>query len=910
MEKRKVPSVKSALCDKLPLSKSGFGKNRLGKGVLNQAVFSTALLVLPAFALSAQAAVIEVTTTEDQNGEDTSNCSLREAVHAALSKEAYGGCVAGQKYFTDVIKLKEGTYTLNKEIEIIKRVEKFGRGVRIDGADTIDYLKRDAITGNMGQRSLPKSVITAPNGTRAFNTLQDGIGLTLNNIRITQAGSASNQTLRGGAFLVGGSLSLNNVLISHAQAKENGGAIFLEGTNSSLSASGLLIQNSQAAQGAAISQFCSDNLAYDKRSITLKNASIVQNKATGSGANIIYACGAQQMTLTNVTMAENSSAGAALGMSDMQVFQKGSTSVAPKVTLTNVTMVNNDNGLSYTDAGRILINDSVIAFNKNKDCQYIKGKKDIQDQSVISMSDTLLTGDSLRPTSNACQLKQLQETKTVTDANGTQTQTTVPKADTSNTYVNAASGYASYFEAGLKDYGLGLLGYLPKATATALQLAGDKNKCQGTDKRGVSRVQFSGLASAKRFSCFKGSINLSQLFAKDDLGKVNTSYEQMVTRYEDRIKAEPAASLTKEQLAIFNDVTKQNQAMLEQFKAAFKDANNKDLIRVAVVDVLSNDFMLEQANTNGSHFLKFPLLREKGKLQDAGNYSFSAASVGTAPDKFIGTSGTPTLDIDAGSADNLVCQWQAASGNLIAYRKDAGVTPAGKFDWCRYTITHAATGQTSSAYVQLKFSNIAPVAEAISLDTSGNEPTVNIKITDAVNDNGDGPNRDGANNLFVSEDTGRPVYIEITKQPELGKLEFSSKDVVQCPIPDQVQVGGAKCYSGDITYVRHNTLSEFGDTFAYKVYDCGAKRTIVNINVYGDKNNPTKVTSVKQVPRCDAKSALSSTAATVTINANRKHTHKTSVFNGGGSFGGVMFLLLALMGIFTRLTLKCKRIRV
>ena len=58
--------------------------------------------------------VISVNTTNDENGENTLNCSLREAVHAINTHKAFGGCIAGEIYGTNVISLANATYVLSK----------------------------------------------------------------------------------------------------------------------------------------------------------------------------------------------------------------------------------------------------------------------------------------------------------------------------------------------------------------------------------------------------------------------------------------------------------------------------------------------------------------------------------------------------------------------------------------------------------------------------------------------------------------------------------------------------------------------------------------------------------------------------------------------------------------------------
>ena len=60
-----------------------------------------------------EAATINVTTTVDEYG-GGGDCSLREAIQAANSNAAFGGCPKGDDASTDVIKLPAGLYTLTR----------------------------------------------------------------------------------------------------------------------------------------------------------------------------------------------------------------------------------------------------------------------------------------------------------------------------------------------------------------------------------------------------------------------------------------------------------------------------------------------------------------------------------------------------------------------------------------------------------------------------------------------------------------------------------------------------------------------------------------------------------------------------------------------------------------------------
>lgn len=70
------------------------------------------VVLLAALPALAPATTIDVNTVADQFGSDTGHCGLREAIQAANTDAAFGGCVAGNG--TDLIRLAAGTYTLTR----------------------------------------------------------------------------------------------------------------------------------------------------------------------------------------------------------------------------------------------------------------------------------------------------------------------------------------------------------------------------------------------------------------------------------------------------------------------------------------------------------------------------------------------------------------------------------------------------------------------------------------------------------------------------------------------------------------------------------------------------------------------------------------------------------------------------
>ena len=126
------------------------------KSLLACTIFPVALLMASA---QAAAATITVTTTADQDGNDTANCSLREAIVAVNRSQAYGGCPAGIFRAQNTIQLKSGTYLLDSELMVSQEVT-------IRGADTFRRIgdgfgttEGNVLTGSEVSRLQPLTII-------------------------------------------------------------------------------------------------------------------------------------------------------------------------------------------------------------------------------------------------------------------------------------------------------------------------------------------------------------------------------------------------------------------------------------------------------------------------------------------------------------------------------------------------------------------------------------------------------------------------------------------------------------------------------------------------------------------------------------------------------------------------------
>jgi CSLREA domain-containing protein len=197
------------------------------RGILTGALASLAFLTL---AGSAGAATIAPNTFADEFNVGA-NCSLREAVQAANTDAAFGGCPTGGG--ADSIPLAAGVYqtslpgdenaNVNGSIDILSAA-----GVAIShvgaGATVIDGGGLDRAVGVLGGASATISGVTIRNANDAGSggALFANGTLNLSNSTLTASTSAGG----GAGFSVfGGTSTLTNVTISGNQTADDGGGV-------------------------------------------------------------------------------------------------------------------------------------------------------------------------------------------------------------------------------------------------------------------------------------------------------------------------------------------------------------------------------------------------------------------------------------------------------------------------------------------------------------------------------------------------------------------------------------------------------------------------------------------------------------------------------------------------------------
>ncbi|MCD9185577.1 MAG: carboxypeptidase regulatory-like domain-containing protein [Pyrinomonadaceae bacterium] len=293
------------------------------------------LMVLTIFFIhsgqSVYAATIIVNTTVDENGTGT-NCSLREAINAANTDAAFGGCTAGAG--ADLI----GFSALFSTAQTIQ-------------SSVAEFTINTAITINgPGANILTlQNVIPAGPNSRVFRVGTAGV-LNLNGVAVTGGNTTAGNG--GAGLLVSGVANLTNVYVNGNTADGYGGGLIYEtaGTTSTITNT-TISNNSSNGSAAGGGGSGIDNSA----NLTITSSTISGNTktgASGNGGGIFNFSG--NLALTSTTITDNSAAGAGSGGG---VFRFGGT-----VSVRNTIIAANRNNATtpdvigaYTSSGYNLI---------------------------------------------------------------------------------------------------------------------------------------------------------------------------------------------------------------------------------------------------------------------------------------------------------------------------------------------------------------------------------------------------------------------------------------------------------------------------------------------------------------------------------------------------------------------------
>lgn len=757
------------------------------KGILATLVVAT----MPLIAATSDD-VIKVTTFADEDGENTNACSLREALETAKRRTPYGGCKISDflPSTTKQIQLEEGTYVLNKEL--VPMVD-----VLIVGATPANWDKKNVITNQYPAQTPIKSIIDAKYNSRIFNTTIGGKTLALNYVTLKNGRAAT----EGGAIYAGNNVSLQYTQILDSQSNIEGGAIYLAGSSTSLTIANSLIDGNKAPKGSILSMTCISDQKYPKRPITINYSSLTNNGAVNSSSMLEF-CGEPTIILNTNTIAKNTvntSTGNLIKFSgDTKAgnTEDNTSSILSKnsgLTLNSNTIVENSaNTVFLYDAlGSKSLTFNVISHNNSQHaCRYLLGKaSDLKGANIIADYNAIVkTG------TNICDLPD----------------DIIPTTNNNNIDVSSVSDIRELLSPIQEptEYTAFMRLYYPQKNSKLVDVSKlGADGCSELDQRGIARIADGTLYynPESRNSCDVGAIELMKFTAGDLEDLSNTSISALIAGYQKKVddfeflikNPDDSGLITsdKENLEIYKNLLAKTKANLH-YRAIYIDLKNYKL-------PLPEE--IEQAN--GTHTLQF--------------FNKDLYDVVTQP---LGIGRIDDNDYNVKDAEQLACEWNPDLSQIIFYRKTDGITQAGDFEYCKYTIKSKPGSKTSvesSGLIKARFNNIAPEAKdtSVTLKYQQKETAV-LNLLNFANDNGDtgeggkGPENKPNKPSFWSNDKGIELPIRLSNVPKTN-LKVTADREGSCPEPDQDQT----CYGGNIYIQEVNIFNKFNYEFNYQVYD-------------------------------------------------------------------------------------------
>lgn len=875
---------------------------------------------------------IYVTTLSDEDGENTSACSLREAVIAAKTNKAYGGCIAGQSAGTDNIKLKQGgVYILKGTIEIDSPLS-------INGADAVTYDRPDSVAATVPARIQLNTTIEGNGTFPLFSSITQQSAINLNTVILKKGGG-----VKGGAIRAGGVVNLNRVYILDSKATEQGGAIYLDGTNSALSATDTIFYNNQAPRGALLSMSCQDSLGLTKRSIRVDRSSILSNGSTASVSILDY-CGAPTASISASTIANNivstvppnvTTTPKILPSGIIRYIHVNDESpldiTISSLTITSNTIVNNSGwaALLYDNVGALNLSYNVLAFNKGgKSCRYLQyettGQQLSDDKAKVkSVYDAIVVDKGATSTNpvDECYLPifedETDDDETEDDQRHTHDLTTVrnnfndlfyPLPPFNSDLIDSIENNKA-----LVTYGY-LPGYIPKAGNAKSLIDTGGSGCSVYDQRGLSRnIRLSTTIRPGGNLCDKGAIEISKLYAADMTGVTNLSMVVLLKNLESTIKdnKDTLAGLAEDSPYIVNyqQAIADQEAQLAALKVVNPERAVTQRYRQAYVSILTNSVPKEFAGIGIKQFLK-----DDGTFNDK-DYVVKAYAVGRASKSFVDELPDNPKVIETKypiiheQAQYIKCIWSPVLRQVLVSRLElADVnntpdnnkddiplpvrTPDGSAEYCYYTIALKSNPSVEKyiGYIQASIVNIAPIATDDKFTLKyGNPNPVQMDILANDNDDGDGtsnvPGYPVGRNLFYKDDATRSyANIKITSPgivPTRTGFKTNIGNVVTFeyvqPCPNtSTTTEDETCYGGKMVFQPDNIFTPFNDSFTYKVLDA-------------DKLESNEATV-----------SIINTATTTDDTRGNSGSSTGTGGGGGGSFGWLAIAGLGMLAVARR----------
>ncbi|MEA1229942.1 CSLREA domain-containing protein [Acinetobacter sp. IRS14] len=737
---------------------------------------------------------IEVTTFADEDGENANACSLREAIKVAETRKSAYGCTVYNLNTAQVIQLKAGTYTLNKELVPNADISIYGYGERNEDQN---WSEKNVLTNDYPALPLLQTRINAAGKSRIFNTAENKKTLFLQNI-ILENGTASNQ---GGAIYAGGNVTLLNTQILNSQAPK-GGAIFLGGSGVNLSVTHSLVQGNQATTGSVLAMSCFNGTEYAKRDVTFTSSSIINNGSTNATSTFEF-CGEPKAEFTINTIAQNIAStvnGSILKFTGDAI--SGSTtnpstilSGESSLKLQNNTIVQNSAHTTflYDSLAEKELNFNIIGYNPDGyACRYLAGSAADLKNSSLKLSFNAL---NLSNNTDKCDLP----TEVLSSANKTIDISGVPfNALLERHNAAAVTGLLPLY------FPLNNSPLLPPGKEDLIDIDPERKAvCALIDQRGLVRLPtnkpYYQSVNIDRNSCDIGSVELMKLTAGDLKGLANESLTTLLKGYQTQYDT-AEKNLTNPLYSYLWDALKIDFAnyknLLDQTKANAK-------YRAIYVDLKANGLPLP--NEDSSHLLKF---------FNSTDYNIKVETIGTG---LINDKQEYIRDTEE---KVLKCEWNAALQQIIFYRLDDLITTSGDNHYCKYTVSTKDGTIQSTGLLEAKFDNIAPVVtdNKVVFQYLANE-IIPLNLLKYANDDGDGP----ANTLITKPNKPQfadlPIYLP-SKSSKDGIFTVVKADREgPCPGDDKDNT----CYGGNIYIQAKNSFNNFNDTLTYYVYDADNK---------------------------------------------------------------------------------------
>ncbi len=270
-------------------------KNMVKKTRELRAVLALMLALLGGMMLAAPvnaAGAISVNTVNDEDNTGDS-CSLREAIKAANTDAAYGGCTAGSG--TDTITLPVGTYTLS----LGDQLPPVTSAIVVEGNESIIQAHVDPETASW------RVFEVVNGGDLTLEDLTVRHGYCVNALSCASQDNPDDDKGNGGGIFNGGILTLDNVDITMNTAANGGGGIYHKRGDLTVlagSSSSNFQENSAGTDGGGIGSGGSG-------AISVTQAMFMSNTAGNAGGAI-----ASNSSALDVTGSIFSSNSAGMGM--------------------------------------------------------------------------------------------------------------------------------------------------------------------------------------------------------------------------------------------------------------------------------------------------------------------------------------------------------------------------------------------------------------------------------------------------------------------------------------------------------------------------------------------------------------------------------------------------------------------